>query len=186
MHLCFRDGYYGNFADASTLSDYAIDAWGWSVNQKIIRGERVGYYYYLQPQRNITRAELAVVLARFVRWLENGQVPEPTPDPEPIPNPDRVLVRISLRFTGDVKFVYKVGEEVDTTGVTVKAHYSDKTTEVVTDYTAYLDSSTVGSADVKITYKGCENSYSVTIISDDQNLVDGISLEVSEEAKLSY
>lgn len=179
-------GYYGNFADASTVSDYAIEAWGWSVNHKIIMGERVGYYDYLKPQRNITRAELAAVLARFVRWLEDGQVPEPAPDPDPEPNPDRVLVRISLRFTGDVKFVYKVGEEVDTTGVTVTAHYSDKTTEVVTDYTAYLDSSTVGSADVKITYKGCENSYAVSIVSDDPNLVVGISLEVSEEAKLTY
>lgn len=181
-------GYYGNFADASMVSDYAIEAWGWSVNNRIIMGERIGYYDYLQPNRNITRAELATILARFVRWLENGQVPEPAPDPvpDPVPNPDRVLVRISLRFTDDAKLVYKVGEEVDTTGVTVTAHYSDRTTEVVTDYKAYLDTSTVGSADVKITYKGCENSYAVTVVSDDPNSVVDIYLEVSEGAKLTY
>ncbi len=57
------DGDLSGFADAGSVSDWAADAMSWAVGAEIISGMDDGS---LAPQGNVTRAQLAVMLERFV------------------------------------------------------------------------------------------------------------------------
>lgn len=171
---------YDSFADAAKVSDYAKDAWGWSIKHGIINGEQTGGKTYLYPQRNITRAELATVLARFVRWYE-GQVID-----DPILEPEKELTGIYLILADDVKVSYIVGEELDLTGVTVLAGYSDGTEEEVTDYTYSVDMSVEGHQMVEISYKGYTVSYGIDIWKEDGRHLQGISVKLDDNAVINY
>lgn len=168
------EGSYDSFADAAKVSNYAKTAWGWSVKHGIINGEQTGGKMYLYPQRNITRAELATVLARFVRWYE-GQVTE------------EGLTGIYLILADDVKVSYFVGEELDLTGVTVMAKYSDGTEKEVTDYTHSVNMSTAGDKLVSITYKWCMASYEIHVQNrEGERHLESISVKLDDNAVTRY
>lgn len=52
----------GSFADASSVSDYALDAMRWAVAEGIIEGDEAG----LRPAYGATRAQMAAILCRFL------------------------------------------------------------------------------------------------------------------------
>lgn len=52
-----------NYKDYNKISSYAIDAMKWSIKYKII----VGSKGYLNPQNYVTRAEVAVILERYLK-----------------------------------------------------------------------------------------------------------------------
>lgn len=51
-----------SFADASSVSDWAVEAAGWAVSEKILNGNEKKE---LMPQKNSSRAEAAAMLHRF-------------------------------------------------------------------------------------------------------------------------
>ncbi len=53
-----------NFADTDKVSDYAYNALVWAVDEKIITGKGENT---LDPQGNLTRAEMATILSRFTQ-----------------------------------------------------------------------------------------------------------------------
>lgn len=77
------------------------------------------------------------------------------------------IILVSISLTGPNKTTYKIGEELDLTGLVVTAHYSDGSSNVVTDYTVSdVDLSTAGNKLVIITYK--EQSAAFLIIVDEE------------------
>lgn len=58
----------GAFADASGVSDWALSGVQWAVDEGLIIGTDKGT---LEPTGNVTRAQLATVLMRFVKNLED-------------------------------------------------------------------------------------------------------------------
>ena len=63
------------------------------------------------------------------------------------------------------KTVYKIGESLDTTGLTLKATYSDGSTKTITSgfTTSEFDSSTAGEKTVTVTYEGKSANFTVTV-----------------------
>lgn len=74
------------------------------------------------------------------------------------------LTQIAIASKPD-KLVYYVGEELDTTGLTLKLTYSDKTTETVsTGFTVSgFDSTSTGTKTVTVTYQGKTAAFAVTV-----------------------
>ena len=66
------EGKLAGFPDAEKVSDYAADAMAWAVEQGLINGisESDGKTY-LAPQETATRAQIAVILMRYLT-AENG------------------------------------------------------------------------------------------------------------------
>lgn len=54
------------FPDAAEVSSYATEAMGWAVEAGIVTGSREGSKTLLLPQGNATRAQVAVITARFI------------------------------------------------------------------------------------------------------------------------
>lgn len=54
--------YKADFADASKVSGYAVDAMNWAVSVGLINGVAEGT---LTPQGNATRAQIATILMRY-------------------------------------------------------------------------------------------------------------------------
>ena len=70
----------------------------------------------------------------------------------------------SITVEGPDKTEYEVGEELDLTGLTVVANYSDGTTETVTDYeVSGFDSTTAGEKTVTVTYQDKTATFTVTV-----------------------
>ena len=59
------------FADAASVSDWAEVALGWCVAEGIIQGTPAGDSLNLAPADHATRAEVATMLMRYCRMLEN-------------------------------------------------------------------------------------------------------------------
>lgn len=77
----------GNFADASAISSYAVQAVDWAQSSGIING--VGSNRF-DPTGIATRAQVATILYRWLSTQE-GET-DPTPDDEDTPDSTRVLV----------------------------------------------------------------------------------------------
>ncbi|GEM_PF-3524967 len=76
---------------------------------------------------------------------------------------DQSPVSLSI-LVNPSKLSYIVGEELDLTGISVAAVYSDSTMEVVTNYTVSgFDSSRPGTSTVTVTYDGCSAQFSVSV-----------------------
>ena len=54
------------YADASNVSNWAVDAMRWAVGEGLIQGSN----NHLRPQSNATRAEVATILMRFCKLLK--------------------------------------------------------------------------------------------------------------------
>jgi hypothetical protein len=74
------DGY----ADAPTVSAYARSALSWAVGSGIINGTSATT---LSPADAATRAQCAVILNRFIEWMNSGAAPDVTPSPTVKPTP---------------------------------------------------------------------------------------------------
>lgn len=55
----FNQSYY---PELSNMSGETFKAWNWAIRAKIIKGVADGNYYYLYPNQNITRAEIATIV----------------------------------------------------------------------------------------------------------------------------
>lgn len=75
------------------------------------------------------------------------------------------LTKIEI-VTAPSKTTYKIGESLDTTGLSLKLTYSDGSTKTVTSgfATSGFDSSTAGIKSVKVTYGGKETNFTVTVV----------------------
>ena len=73
MHLDSReleDGDLGSFADRDKVSKFARESMAWAIHAGIIRGKNVDGQLCIQPQSPASRAEVAVMLERFVGYLD--------------------------------------------------------------------------------------------------------------------
>ena len=70
----------------------------------------------------------------------------------------------SITISGPTKTEYKIGEELDLTGLVVIAHYSDGSYQEVTDYeVSGFDSAAAGEKTVTVTYQGETVSFKITV-----------------------
>lgn len=53
------------FEDTNTISDWAVSAVKWAVNEKIINGSKENEKLYINPMGNATRAEAATMFTRY-------------------------------------------------------------------------------------------------------------------------
>lgn len=96
----------------------------------------------------------------------------------------REIDKISIKTSPKTKN-YVIGEELDTTGLSLKISYDDGESEIVKDgFTAKADLTTAGMRDVSVSYKGQKTKYSVTVsdlgdVNADGsiNISDGVLLE---------
>ncbi len=58
---------FDRFPDGKRVSKYAVTAMSWAVAEELINGTKVGNTVYLDPKGNATRAQLAVILMRYLR-----------------------------------------------------------------------------------------------------------------------
>ena len=73
----------------------------------------------------------------------------------------------SITVSGPNKTEYKIGEELDLTGLVVIAHYSDGSYQEVTDYeVSGFDSAAAGEKTVTVTYQGETVSFKITVKED--------------------
>ena len=73
------------FADSASISDWASAAADWASARGIIGGKPGNCF---DPGGQATRAEAAVILARYDRTGQPEPMPEPEPEPEPEPSPE--------------------------------------------------------------------------------------------------
>ena len=74
----------------------------------------------------------------------------------------------SITISGPTKTEYRIGEELDLSGLEVTAHYSDGSEAVVEDYeVSGFDSSTAGEKTVTVTYEGKTAEFTVNVLPDD-------------------
>lgn len=59
------DGSLSGFEDTNTISDWAVSAVKWAVNEKIINGSKENEKLYINPMGNATRAEAATMFTRY-------------------------------------------------------------------------------------------------------------------------
>ena len=87
----------------------------------------------------------------------------------------------SIEVTAPAKVSYLYGEEIDFTGMIVKALYSDGTSAVVTDYTVSgYDVAVLGEQTITVSYQEFTDTFMATV----SNAVSGI--EVAPPTKLEY
>ena len=58
---------FAGFEDGDKVSSWAADAMSWAVAEGIIAGSKDGGKLYLDPQGNATRAQIALMLMRFLQ-----------------------------------------------------------------------------------------------------------------------
>ena len=115
------------YPDAGSISGYALEAMRWSVAEGIIGGTKLDNgQIALDPLGSATRAQVAVMMMRFVK-LMNG---------EPIEKPDVPPV---VLHEGDLQ----VGEEIYSLGMsyealTARAGTPDATLSTFAGYTCYV------------------------------------------------
>ena len=74
-----------NFPDKDQVSGYALEPLQWAVSNSIITGTKTGSKTLLDPRGFATRAQLAVILSRYIDKYD------PDPATLPIPNLDQAL-----------------------------------------------------------------------------------------------
>ena len=99
------------FADATSISSYAVQAVDWAAEQGIVAG-RDGNRF--DPQASATRAEVAVILYRY---LSGGQSNEPAPTPDD-DSPD-VFMTTDISADG-LMAIYEALEASPTGNIAVK------------------------------------------------------------------
>ena len=76
------------------------------------------------------------------------------------------LLSISIKTMPD-KTVYRIGESLDTTGLTIRAQYNDHAETIILGFTtSALDSSTAGEKTITVTYEGKTTTFTVTVVDD--------------------
>lgn len=75
----------------------------------------------------------------------------------------RLLTHIEV-ITPPTKTTYIEGEQLDTTGLIVKAFYDNETSEEITDYTLTGFTSTIGEKEITVSYGGLVTLFSVSVI----------------------
>ena len=100
--------------------------------------------------------------------------------------PTKTVTSISIT-TSPTKVEYKIGEELDLTGMVVTAYYSDKSHSAVTGYThSNPDMSTAGQKEVTITYEGKSVILNI-VVSDDAPVKTLTSIGITTDpAKKEY
>ena len=85
-----------------------------------------------------------------------------------VKEPEKPVVTLeSITISGPNKTEYKIGEELDLTGLVVIAHYSDGSYQEVTDYeVSGFDSAAAGEKTVTVTYQGETVSFKITVKED--------------------
>lgn len=78
-----------DFADESTISEYASTAVDWARANGIINGKDGNRF---DPNGNATRAQAAVILRNYMQGNSAEPEPVPNPDPTPAPSGSRSLV----------------------------------------------------------------------------------------------
>lgn len=92
LELEAPDNALNNFPDQNRVSDYAKVPLCWAVSSGIIGGTKEGNMTYLDPLGNATRAQVAVMLTRFIENCFPDSFPE-----APLPSPDTLLEHGSVR-----------------------------------------------------------------------------------------
>lgn len=109
---------------------------------------------------DITGGKTLSATATLTVTGDGGSTPDPTPKPDP------TLASISINSTGH-KTEYTVGAELDVTGLTILAEYSDgtsKTVSVTPDMVSGFDSTNAAdSLTLTVAYEGQETTYSVRV-----------------------
>ncbi len=62
------EGSLSGFADAGSVDSYVVDAMLWATQSGVISGSEENGARYLNPRKNTTRAEAAVMFLRCVEW----------------------------------------------------------------------------------------------------------------------
>lgn len=55
------------FADSGSVADWAAEGMSWCVKNRILQGKNGGI---LDPRTNVTRAEVSVMLQRFINLMK--------------------------------------------------------------------------------------------------------------------
>lgn len=66
------------YADDSSIHNYAVNAFSWAVEAKIISGVDAAH---LAPRNNATRAQCATIISRFMGWIDTITEPEEPTEP---------------------------------------------------------------------------------------------------------
>ncbi len=98
-----------------------------------------------------------------------------------------VVTLESITVSGPTKTEYKIGEELDLTGLVVTAHYSTGDEATVTGYeVSGFDSSTAGEKTITVTYQGKTAAFKVTVKETEKPVVTLESITVSGPNKTEY
>ena len=98
-----------------------------------------------------------------------------------------VVTLESITVTGPNKTEYKIGEELDLTGLVVTAHYSTGDEATVTGYeVSGFDSSTAGEKTITVTYQGKTAAFKVTVKETEKPVVTLESITISGPTKTEY
>ena len=90
-------------------------------------------------------------------------------------------------MSGPTKTEYKIGEELDLTGLVVTAHYSTGDEATVTGYeVSGFDSSTAGEKTITVTYQGKTAAFKVTVKETEKPVVTLESITISGPNKTEY
>ena len=98
-----------------------------------------------------------------------------------------VVTLESITVSGPTKTEYKIGEELDLTGLVVTAHYSTGDEATVTGYeVSGFDSSTAGEKTITVTYQGKTAAFKVTVKETEKPVVTLESITISGPNKTEY
>ena len=98
-----------------------------------------------------------------------------------------VVTLESITVSGPNKTEYKIGEELDLTGLVVTAHYSTGDEATVTGYeVSGFDSSTAGEKTITVTYQGKTAAFKVTVKETEKPVVTLESITISGPTKTEY
>ena len=98
-----------------------------------------------------------------------------------------VVTLESITVSGPTKTEYKIGEELDLTGLVVTAHYSTGDEATVTGYeVSGFDSSTAGEKTITVTYQGKTAAFKVTVKETEKPVVTLESITISGPTKTEY
>ena len=60
-------GSYASYPDADSVSSWAADAYAWAIGEGLISGNLINGKTMLDPQGNATRAQVAIILMRYIQ-----------------------------------------------------------------------------------------------------------------------
>jgi hypothetical protein len=142
-----------------TVGEINVNRDGGEVTKGNLTGD--GSIWYLALDSVITQGNVAVSISKS--GIENAVKPVAVYKNLADTGDSSTLVSISVSSS---KTVYKIGEDLDKTTVTVTANYSDNTTKTVpdTDWNTDFDSSTEEEKTVAVTYQSKDATFAVRIV----------------------